>query len=73
MTATLRYALPEEQEEFIAALQGQKARGVLEELDTWLRGELKYADPPEARAAVLQEARDKLRELIEEAGGRLWE
>jgi len=73
MTATLLFTLPEEQEEFIAALQGQKARGVLEELDTWLRGELKYADPPEARAAVLQEARDKLRELIEEAGVRLWE
>jgi hypothetical protein len=72
MTATLRFTLPEEQEELTAALQAQAVRGVLSELDNWLRGELKYADPPEARAAALQEARDKLRVLLEEAGVRLW-
>lgn len=73
MTATLLFTLPEEQQELTAALQAQEVRGVLEELDTWLRGEMKYANPPEAQAEALQRARDKLWELMGEAGIRLWD
>ena len=73
MTATLRYTLPEEQEELDAALQAQAVRGAIEEMDNWLRGELKYHDPPEVRAAVLQEMRDKLHALLDEAEVHLWD
>lgn len=73
MTATLRYTLPEEQEELDAALHAQAMRQALWELDNWLREELKYREPSEERAAALQEARDKLRELLDEAGVRLWD
>lgn len=73
MTATLTFTLPGEEAEFSAAVQGGAVRGAVQELDNWLRAELKYGDPPEARAAALQEARDKLHALLEDAGVRLWE
>jgi hypothetical protein len=73
MTASLRYTLPEEQEELTAALQAIAMRGALQEMDNWLRSELKYGYPPEGRAKALQEARDHLFRLLEEAGVRLWD
>jgi len=73
MTATLRYTLPEEQEELDAALHAQAMRQALWELDNWLREGVKYHDPPPDRAEALQEARDKLRELLDDAGVHLWD
>lgn len=73
MTATLRFTLPKEEHEFEAATQGQAVRGVLGELDNWLRSELKYGYPQAGRKNALQDTRDQLRRLLEDAGVRIWD
>lgn len=72
MTATLTFTLPEEQEEFYFAAKGADWRCVLEDLDGYLRGRLKYEDLPQDADKALDEARQKLHELVVERGLSLW-
>lgn len=60
MTATLTFDLPEEQEEFETAVNGQKYRSVLSELDNYLRGRLKYSDLTDEQYKIHEEIREKL-------------
>ena len=63
MKAKLEFNLPEEKEDLDDALAAPRFRCVLSEMDNWLRSEIKYHDKGE-----LQVARDKLHELMQDAG-----
>jgi len=73
VTATLTFALPEEQEEFYLAAKGAEWRCVLEDMDGYLRGRLKYEeDLSEDADAALDAARQHLHALVAERGLSLW-
>jgi hypothetical protein len=73
VTATLTFQLPEEQEEFYLAAKGADWRCVVEDMDGYLRGRLKYEeDLSEDVDAALDAARQKLHEFIAERGLSLW-
>jgi hypothetical protein len=68
VTATLTFALPEEQEEFYLAAKGADWRLVLEDMDNYLRGRLKHEDVSEDVATALDAARERLYTLVAERG-----
>jgi len=59
MKATLKFDLPEEENEFNAALKGKKLAIAVWEFDSYLRNKVKYEDRNE-----FQEVRDKLWECL---------
>lgn len=64
---TLRFNLPEEGVEFLTAQRAQAWKGIVEDLDQWLRNEIKYSDQgAEERLAIFQEARDKLWSFLQD-------
>ncbi len=66
MEATLKFNLPEEQEDFEQAINGYKWSRVVWDMDQHLRSELKHNDKLSKEAyATLEETRDKLREFIQ--------
>jgi hypothetical protein len=64
--AILKFKLPTEESEFNDARLGVSYRIVLDELDNYLRGRLKYEELSTEINAALQAARDKLWELRKE-------
>lgn len=58
--AILKYNLPEESQEFEEAINGNKYRAILQELDNVLRSRLKY----ESRSDGYQEACEEIRKQI---------
>lgn len=62
----LKFDLPEEREEYELAYNGAKYKYALDDLDDWLRAQIKYDDGDNGRTRikVMQEVRDKLREII---------
>ena len=68
--AILGFRLPEERAEFEAAVHGADYLCVLQDLDQWLREQAKYHDRP---TVPVDEVRDRLREIADERGVRLWE
>lgn len=66
MKAILEFNLPEERDEFAVAEAGWRYKDALEEFDNYLRGQLKYCELDEARAAIYQELRDRLRDSMRE-------
>lgn len=60
---TLRYNLPDEQSDFNMANNGSAYHSILWELDQWLRTQVKHNNRNE-----LQDARDKLTELMQDGG-----
>jgi len=78
----ITYDLPEETEEILSVLTevqdmleefdavrtGWKWKGVLQDLDEWLKGQIKHADREE-----LEEVRDKLYEKLADHGLLLWD
>lgn len=65
----LEFNLPEEEQQFRAAVDGGKWQVVVTDMDEWLRQKCKYA---ESDVLTAGEARDKLRELASEAGMELF-
>lgn len=61
MKATLKFNLPEENDEYYMAVNGNKFQLVLWDLDQYLRNEIKYNDKEE-----LQPIRNKIYELMED-------
>ena len=59
--ATLSFALPEEQSEFTAAVEGQAARSLIWDIDQHCRGLIKHGDLPEEFDRHLQEIREMIR------------
>jgi len=65
MKSILEFNLPEEQEDFDLAVHGGKWMSVCWDLDQHLRSKLKYEQSlSEEQYKVLEETRDKLRELL---------
>ena len=74
MKAILEYNLPEDQIEFDFATTGSKWWKVCWDMDQWLRQQYKYMpdeEYSEDRYNAYVEARDKLKELMNEAGVNL--
>ena len=72
MTATLTFQLPEEADDLDLARKGADWRSLVEDLDNYLRGRLKYEDLPPDADKALDEARQKLHEFLAERGLSLW-
>lgn len=63
MLATIKFKLPEEQEDFELALNGSKYKRALDELDEYLRSQVKYAELTEESHNLHVEIRAKLWEI----------
>ena len=64
--ATLSFLLPDEAEEFSAALQGGRARTVLWSFDQYLRNRVKYEQLEPAVHDALKHARAELHSMLAE-------
>ena len=64
MKAKLTFNLPEEQEEFNDAVNGNAFKAVIWELDQWMRSQLKHGDLADDVHEKVQEIRDYLWELM---------
>jgi len=62
---TFEFNLPEEDSEFEACANARNLATILWDVDQWLRSEQKYND---RESIPVDELRDKLREMISEAG-----
>ena len=70
MKATLKFNLPEEQQEFNFATQGSDWWNVCWLMDQWLRANTKHAPDSmsEDELKAYERCREKLRELIDSQG-----
>lgn len=69
MEATLKYNLPDEQSDFNLAVNGFKWHLVAWDLDQYFRTRLKYEEGISDQAyEAVEQARDKLRDIISEYG-----
>ena len=66
MKAVLEFDLPEDNQDFKAAINGSNYRSAIWDYDQWLRSEMKYGDLPDATYKAYEECRKKLREILEE-------
>ena len=65
--ATLRFNLPEEESEFLAAQQGREAKSILWEIDQHCRSLLKYGEPTPEERQLAEEIRAMIPyELLED-------
>lgn len=62
MRAILTFRLPQEQDEFDAAVQGRAAKALIWDLDQRLRSVLKHGDPSEETASLCEELRQMIRD-----------
>lgn len=60
MTATLRFTLPDENTDYHNAMHGERYRAVIEELDEWLRRQIKYTELPEVETKCFEAVRENL-------------
>ena len=74
MKAKLEFNLPEDQDDFELATKGGNWYSVVWDMDQWLRSQYKHMpdeEYSEDRYNAYVETRDKLRELMSEAGVNL--
>ena len=65
--ATLRFTLPEERGEFLAAQQGQEAKAALWQIDQYCRSLLKHGQPTPEERRLAEEIRATIPyELLED-------
>lgn len=69
--AMLSFRLPEETTEFRDALQGSGFKGVVWQLDEFLRMRIKHGELSDEVATALQEVRDQLHQACSESGVEL--
>jgi hypothetical protein len=65
MKAKLTFNLPDEEEEFNDAINGNAYKAVIWELDQYLRSQLKHLDLSEDVGEKVLEIRDELRSIID--------
>ena len=65
MEATLKFNLPEENEEFNTAVNANNYKNALSELNEYLRNEIKWGSD-ENKSEIAQEVRDELYRLMSE-------
>jgi hypothetical protein len=66
MKAILEFDLPEENEDFQAAINGHKYKGAHWELDQLLRSEMKYKELSEDTYKAFEFCRKELRKILEQ-------
>lgn len=64
MKAKLTFNIPDEQEEFKAALDGASLSCALHDIDQYLRSQLKHYDLSDEVANKVQEIRDELHSIL---------
>ena len=73
MKVTIEFNLPEERGAHTDAIHGSDWRCVVQEMDNWLRDQVKYrADEHGFSVTGLELARKELHELIDDRGLDLW-
>lgn len=70
-TATLSYSLPDEAEEFDNATHATQWRSVVEEIDQYLRDQVKFGEHKRPARAALEAARTELFCMIRDRGLRI--
>lgn len=66
MKSTLEFNLPEDTEEFKLAQNGWQYKIVIDELDNWLRGKIKYTELNKDQEMAYRLARQHLNDLLTE-------
>ena len=66
MKATLTFDLPEENDEHSYAVNGWRYALVLNDLNEWLRTQIKHGEMKDGARAAMQTVRDKLHEIAYE-------
>jgi hypothetical protein len=66
MTATLTFNLPEEQEEFQDAVNGNAFKAVIWQIDQYMRSEVKHGNYSEEVTDIITEIREELRSIMNE-------
>ena len=66
MKAQLTFKLPEEQEEFNDAVNGNAFKAVIWEIDQYMRSQIKHNDLPDLVEMKIVEIRDELRGIMDE-------
>jgi hypothetical protein len=66
MKAQLTFKLPEEQEEFNDAVNGNAFKAVIWELDQYMRSQIKHNHLPDLVEMKIVEIRDELRGIMDE-------
>jgi molecular chaperone GrpE (heat shock protein) len=64
MKAKLTFELPEEQEEFNDAVNGNAFKAVIWELDQYMRSQIKHGDLADDVHEKVQEIRDQLHSIL---------
>jgi hypothetical protein len=64
MKGILTFNLPQENEEFELAQQGWQYKGVINDLDRWLRNKIKHGDLSEADHQSLTEVREFIQQCL---------
>jgi hypothetical protein len=64
MKVELSFNLPKEEEDFRAAINGQKLRSITYDFDQWLRNQIKYEDLTDEEYQTLQKCRDQFRAMF---------
>lgn len=66
MTATLTFNLPDEQEEFQDAVNGNAFKAVIWQIDQYMRSEVKHGNYSEEVTDIITEIREELRSIMNE-------
>ena len=64
MKVELSFNLPEEEEDFRAAINGHKLRSITYDFDQWLRNQIKYEDLTDEEYQTLQKCRDQFKAMF---------
>ena len=68
ISVVITFQLPEHEDDLFNAINGWKWKRVVEKMDNYLRGQIKYVDYPIEIQNKLQKVRDQLNELSNDLG-----
>ena len=64
MKATITFTLPKEEHEYRSAIEGEKMRVILWDVDQFLRAKMKYEELSDGQYDAFKETREHLRRLL---------
>jgi len=64
MKATITFTLPQENHEYRNAIEGEKMRVILWDVDQFLRAKMKYEELSDGQYDAFKETREHLRRLL---------
>jgi hypothetical protein len=64
MKATITFTLPEENHEYRNAIEGEKMRVILWDVDQFLRAKMKYEELSDGQYDAFKETREHLKRLL---------